>query len=246
MKLCQTHPLRAFLFIFAASFALALAAIPAYSQRVSVSANVGETSDRFGGQPRVTGADGALDGEVLILKSSDRDHGADIVAGGELRWPEDASNHASEQAFYGGFAFHFGKGLTAGVHVQIRRLVPPPSFGVTSPGLVFNRDKMEFVEIPGFIEYKFLPSRRAFARVEGASEFSPRFHTSSSGAPPFLHPNFDHGYALRGIVGYNFGRWYVQGTYQTRYLRFQSNANNPDQVYNWRSDFVTGGVGVRF
>jgi len=245
MPLGKIHPLRAILF----SSILALAALPAYSQRLNIAANVGETFDRFAGQPRETGAVGAIDGEVLVFKSADREHGADIIAGGELRWPEDASNHASEQSIYGGFAFHFGQHLTAGVHIQIHRLVPPPSLAsgvVTNGGQVFNRDHMEFLETPGFIQYKFGPSNRAFARVEGGPEFSPRFHPSPAGAEPFLHPNFDHGYAIRGVVGYNFGKWFVKGTYQTRYLRFETNANNPDEVYNWRSDFVTGGVGYTF
>jgi hypothetical protein len=249
IKLCKPYLVRAFSFLFAAMFALAVATIPAHAQRGDIAANVGETMDHFGGQPRETGAVGAIDGEVIAWKSADREHGADIVAGGELRWPEDASDHASEQSIYGGFAFHFGQHLSVGVHIQLHRLVPPPSFAsgvVTNGGQVFNRDRMEVLEVPGVIQYKFGPNNRAFARIEGAPEFSPRFHPSPSGAPPFLHPNLDHGYVLRGVLGYNFGRWFVKGTYQTRYFRFQTNANNPDQVYNWRSDFVTGGVGFNF
>ncbi len=245
----QSVPVRLFFIFLIAISSTLLATIPARAQRVSVAANVGETTDRFGGQPRVTGADGAIDGEVIIYKSPNREHGADIVAGGELRWPQDASNHASEQSVYGGFAFHFGAHLSAGIHIQIHRLVPPPSFAVgpvTDGGVVFNRDHMEMLETNGFIQYKFGPANRAFARIEGTPEFSPRFHPSPSGAPPFLNPNLDHGYALRGVVGYSFGKWFVKGTYQTRYFRFQTNANNPDEVYNWRSDFVTGGVGISF
>jgi hypothetical protein len=245
MKLGQPYPLRAFLFFFAALFVFALALLPASAQRVSVGADVGEISDRFGGQPRVTGAVGAIDGEVIAWQSADRDHGADIVAGGELRWPEDASNHASEQSIYGGFGFHLGPRLTAGIHIQIHRLVPPPTFG-GNPVMVFNRDRMEVLEPNGFVQYKFGPSNRYFIRAEATPEFSPRFHPSPSGAPPFEHPNLDHGYAIRGVLGYNFGKWYVKGTYQTRYFRFQTNFNNPDEVYNWRSDFVTGGVGFNF
>ncbi|HTW59666.1 MAG TPA: hypothetical protein VMD99_16175 [Terriglobales bacterium] len=249
MNLCKPGRVRPHLYLLAASFALILSAVPVHAQRATISANVGETSDRFGGQARETGAVGAVDGEVVAFQSSDRNHGADIVAGGELRWPEDASNHASEQSIYGGFAFHFGQHLTAGVHLQIHRLVPPPSYAagpVTDGGVVFNRDHMEVFETPGFIQYKFGPSNHIFARVEGTPEFSPRFHPSPSGAEPFDHPNLDHGYAIRGIVGYNFGKWFVKGTYQTRYFRFETNANNPDDVYNWRSDFVTGGVGFNF
>jgi hypothetical protein len=249
IKFCSFRPARAFSFLSAAIFVLALASIPAYCQRGTIGIDVGNVADRFAGQPSVSGAIGAIDGEVIAYKSPDRDHGADIIAGGELRWPEDASNHASEQSIYGGFAFHFGDHLSAGVHIQIHRLVPPPSFAgevVTNGGQVFNRDRMVFLELPGFVQYKFGPANRAYARIEGCPEFSPRYHPSPSGAPPFLHPNFDHGYAIRGVVGYSFGRWYVKGTYQTRYLRFETNFNNPDDVYNWRSDFITGGVGFNF
>jgi hypothetical protein len=247
IKLCARRSLRWLLrglsIFLPVIFAFFLASLPAYSQRGDIAANFGETTDRLGGQPRETGAIGALDGEFIVWKSVDREHGADILAGGELRWPEDASNHASEQSIYGGFAFHFGQHLSAGIHIQIHRLVPPPEF---VNGLFFNRDHMELLETPGFVQYKFLPSNRAFARIEGAPEFSPRLHPSSAGAPPFINPNFDHGYAIRGVLGYSFGRWFVKGTYQTRYLRFQTNFNNPDDVYNWRSDFVTGGIGVNF
>jgi hypothetical protein len=245
IKLGNSDSVRAFLLFLAALVLSALAALPASAQRVNIGADVGETADRFGGQPRVTGAVGAIDGEAIVWKSADREHGADIVAGGELRWPEDASNHASEQSIYGGFAFHFGPRLTAGIHLQLHRLVLPPTFG-GYPVMVFNRDRMEVLEPNGFVQYKFGPSNRYFIRAEATPEFSPRFHPSPSGAPPFLHPNLDHGYAIRGVLGYNFGKWYVKGTYQTRYFRFETNFNNPDEVYNWRSDFVTGGVGFNF
>jgi hypothetical protein len=248
MKLRLTRPFHTFLLVAAVLGAL-FASLPADAQRGTIGIDFGETTDHFGGQPSVTGAIGGFDGEIIVVKSSDRQRGADIVAGGEARWPEDASNHASEQALYGGFAFHFGEHLSAGIHVQIRRLVPPPSFAggsVTNGGVVFNRDHMELLETQGFVQYKFGPDDRAFARIEGAPEFSPRFHASPNGAVPFDHPNFDHGYAIRGVVGYNFGRWYVKGTYQLRYLKFETNFNNPDDVYNWRNTFVTGGVGFNF
>lgn len=249
MKLRQADCSRVFLQMSVLLFAALAFSIPARAQRGYIAANVGASADRFGGQPRETGAVGAIDGEVIAWKTSDLTHGVDIVGGGELRWPEDASNHASEQSVYGGFAFHFGRHLTAGVHIQIHRLVPPPSYAsgpVTNGGVVFNRDHMDLFETPIFLQYKFGPSNRAFARVEGTPEFSPRFHNSPNGAPPFDHPNLDHGYAVRGILGYNFGRWFVKGTYQTRYFRFETNANNPDEVYNWRTDFVTGGIGLNF
>jgi|HubBroStandDraft_2_1064218.scaffolds.fasta_scaffold44762_2 hypothetical protein len=250
MKLRKADSSRVFLTISALLFAAIALSIPARAQqRGYIAANFGATADRFGGQSRETGAVGAVDGEVIVWKTSDLTHGVDIVGGGELRWPEDGTQHATEQSVYGGFAFHFGQHLTAGIHLQIHRLVPPPSYAsgpVTNGGVVFNRDHMELFETPIFVQYKFGPSSRFFARVEGTPEFSPRFHKSPDGAPPFDNPNLDHGYAVRGILGYNFGRWFVKGTYQTRYFRFETNANNPDDVYNWRTDFVTGGVGLNF
>ena len=60
------------------------------------------------------------------------------------------------------------------------------------------------------------------------------------------HPNFDHGYYLRGSVGYSFGKWYAQGTYETRYFKFDQNPNNPSNLYNWKSNMITGGVGLNF
>ncbi len=243
MKLCKTGLVRASSFFFTAIFVASLAALPAFAQRGTIAINGGETADRFGGQSRSTGAVAALDGELLVYKSSDRDRGADIAIGGEVRFPQDSNNHASEQAIFGGPAFHFGKHFSAGVHVQIHRLVLPPSFG---GGQVFNRDRLEMVEVPGFLQYKFGPDNHFFVRAEGGPEFTPHFKNPPSGAEPFVHPQLDHGYFVRGTLGYNFGRWFVKGTVQTRYFKFNPNVGNPDQVYNWRSDFVTAGVGLNF
>lgn len=243
MKHCKTDLVRAFSFFLAAIFFASLAALPAFSQRGDIAINGGETADHFGGQSRSTGADVALDGEVLVFKSADRDRGADVVFGGEVRFPQDTNNHASEQAIYAGPLFHFGKHFSAGIHVQVHRLALPPEF---SGGLVFNRDRFELLEIPGFLEYKFGPDNHFFVRAEGGNEFSPHFKNPPSGPEPFAHPQLDHGYSVRGTLGYNFGKWFVKGTVQTRYFKFNPNVGNPDNVYNWRSDFVTAGVGLNF
>jgi hypothetical protein len=47
-------------------------------------------------------------------------------------------------------------------------------------------------------------------------------------------------------VGYTFGKWYAQGTYATRYFKFDQNPNNPSNLYNWKSNMITAGVGVTF
>lgn len=248
MQLRQTatshiNPFRACRVSFAAFLLSFLIAVPSQAQRANFSLDAGEAADRFGGGTRSTDVVGVLDGEVIFYKSPDRDRGADVVVGGELRFPKDTNNHASEQAIYAGPAFHFGKNLSAGVHIQFRRIVLPPEFGV---GQVFNRDHMELIELPPFIQYNFLSSRRAFLRAEGGVEFSPRFHNSPAGAEPFPHPQLEHGYMVRATLGYSFGKWYVKATGQTRYFKFNPNIGNPDQLYNWRSDFVTGGVGITF
>ena len=62
--------------------------------------------------------------------------------------------------------------------------------------------------------------------------------------PP--HPNLDHGYFVRGSAGYNFGKWYAKATYENRYFRFLNNQNNPNGLYNWRSNLISGGVGFVF
>jgi len=101
------------------------------------------------------------------------------------------------------------------------------------------------LEIPLVIQYNFLTSKRAYIEVQGAPEFTPHFRKSSSLI--FLpHPNWDHGYFLRGSVGYNFGSWYAKATYQNRYFRFVDDPENPNGLYNWKSSFITGGVGFSF
>jgi hypothetical protein len=53
---------------------------------------------------------------------------------------------------------------------------------------------------------------------------------------------------VRASAGYNFGQWwYVKASAETRYFKFLTNTTgNPNGLYNWKSNIVTGGVGVRF
>jgi hypothetical protein len=109
----------------------------------------------------------------------------------------------------------------------------------------FVRDKMELLELPLFVRYNLGSAQRAFIQVQGAPEFTPRFRSNGS-TLQLPNPNFDHGYFIRGSVGYTFGKWYAKATYETRYFKFLSNPNNPSDLYNWRSNLITGGVGLVF
>ncbi|HET6178530.1 MAG TPA: hypothetical protein VFE61_16480 [Candidatus Sulfotelmatobacter sp.] len=218
-----------------------LAAVPAYCQRGTVGVDFGQTSDKFGGLTANGGFEGILEGEGIVLKSSDRDHGADVIAGGEVRFPSDTASHAKEFAVFGGVAFHFGKGFSAGFHGQVRRIYLPPTVEGTQ---TFYRARLSVLELPGFLEYKFGPNRHAFLRADGGAEFNPHFHYSVGNGLP--NPNLDHGYMMRGTLGYVFGKWYAKGFYETRYFKFRNNLGNPSGLYNWRDDVVAGGVGLVF
>lgn len=220
---------------------LFLAAVPAFSQRGTLGIDVGQTSDKFGGLARTSSAEAVVDGEIIAYKSPDTDHGADVVAGTELRFPVNTTNHANEYAFFGGAKFRFTPSLSAGFHIQVHQIDTPPS---VIAGEVFNRARMRLLEIPGVIQFKFGPDKRAFIRAEGGLEFSPKLKAAAGVVIP--NPTLDHGYFMRGVVGYNFGKWYVKGTYEDRYFRFLNNAGNPNGLYNWRTDMMTAGVGVVF
>jgi hypothetical protein len=234
MKLWQTRILRVLLVL--------LAAVPAYCQRGTFGIDVGQTSDRFGTLPRSSGAEGLIDGEAIVLQSSDRSQAVDLVAGGEVRLPLDTGNHASEVAVYGGPAFRFGNNFTVGFHVQAHRIYLPTS---TIDGAFFSRGRFSMLELPVVAEYRFgAAARHAFVRVEGGPEFTPRYHLPPTSTLP--HPNLDHGYAARGVLGCVFGKWYLKGTYETRYFKFSPDTGNPRGLYNWRSDLISGGVGFAF
>ena len=233
MKLCKTHLVRVCLFL--------LAAAPAYCQRSTFGIDVGQTSDKFGGLSSKSGLEADIEGQVTILHSNPKKGGASIVAGGEIRLPTDTANHAKEFAVFGGPRFHAGN-LWFGVDAQIRKIYLPTA---NVDNQIFVRDKMELLELPVVIRYDFGSAKRAFVQVQGAPEFSPRFRSNGS-TVQLPHPNFDHGYLIRGSAGYNFGKWYAKATYETRYFKFLSNQNNPTNLYNWRSDLITGGVGFVF
>jgi hypothetical protein len=234
MKFRKTPLVRACLFL--------LAALPAYGQRGTLGIDVGQVSDKFDSLPRTTAVEVAIDGQVTVLKPSAKNGGPSIVAGGELRFPDDTTNHAKEYAVYGGPAFQIHN-LSIGVNAQVRKLVMPPA---TVDNQVFSRNNMELFELPIVLKYNFGPARRAFIEAQGAPEFTPRWRASKLSLVSLPHPNLDHGYFIRGSVGYVFGKWYAKATYQTRYFKFTENAGNPSNLYNWKSNFITGGIGFAF
>lgn len=220
---------------------LLLAAVPAYCQRGTFGIDVGQTSDKFGALSNVNGLEFGIDGQVIVLKSNPKKGGPNIVAGGEVRLPTDTQNHAKEYAIFGGpeFLWH---NWTIGAHAQIRKIYLPPA---NLNNQFFVRDKMELLEIPIILRYAFGSAQHAYVQAEGVPEFSPRFRSAGS-LSPLPNPNFDHGYFVRGSAGYNFGKWYAKVTYENRYFKFASNQNNPLNLYNWRSNLISGGVGFVF
>jgi len=220
---------------------MVLAAFPAYGQRGTFGIDVGQTSDKFGALPSENGLVFGIDGQITVLKGNQKEGGPSIVAGGEIRLPTDTSNHAKEYAIYGGPAFHFHN-LTIGVNAQVRKIYLPAA---NVENQFFVRDKMELLEIPLVLRYRFASDKRAFIEAQGAPEFSPRFRSAGS-LSPLPNPNFDHGYFVRGSAGYNFGKWYAKATYENRYFKFGANPNNPNNLYNWRTNVISGGFGVVF
>jgi hypothetical protein len=233
MKRCKTHLVRVCL--------LLTLAVPAYSQRGTFGIDVGQTTDKFGSLPSKSGLEAGIDGQLTIIQSNPKKGGPSIVAGGEIRLPTDTSNHAKEYALYGGLAFQVHN-LTIGADAQVRKIILPPA---NVNNQVFIRDKMELLEIPLVVKYTFGSSKRAFIQAQGAPEFSPRFRSAGS-LLQLPNPNFDHGYFVRASAGYVFGKWYAKATYETRYFKFAQNPNNPNNLYNWRSNLISGGVGFAF
>jgi len=220
-----------------------LAVVPAYCQRGTFGIDIGQTSDTFAGLPTQSTAVFLVDGEFAVIKSNLKTERPAVVAGGEARFPEDALNHAKEFALYGGVHFKFmNNNLTIGVDGQVRKIYMPTAFVNNQ---FFDRDNMGLFELPILVRYKFGSARRAFIEAKGAPEFTPHFR--ASGAELQLpHPNFDHGYFIQGSAGYVFGRWYVKGTYENRYFKFEDNQNNPSNLYNWRTNRFSAGIGVSF
>jgi hypothetical protein len=103
---------------------------------------------------------------------------------------------------------------------------------------------MELLELPLVLRYNFLSNKRAWVEVQGAPEFSPRFRRHSSTTLP--NPHLDHGYFVQGSVGYKFGMWYTKATYENRYFKFVPDLGNPNNLYNWKSNLISGGIGFSF
>jgi hypothetical protein len=234
MKRCATLAVGVCLFIMGVGAAHA-------QQRGYVGIDVGVTSDTFDSLPTANGVGVGIDGQLAVLKSNPKKDTPNIVVGGEILLPGDTQNHAKEYAVFGGPEFPFHN-FTFGLHAQIRKIYLPPS---TVDNQNFVRDKMELLEIPILVRYVFGPAKHAFVQAEGAPEFSPRFRSNGS-LVSLPNPDFDHAYFVRGTVGYNFGKWYAKATYENRYFKFVENAGNPSNLYNWKTNFLYGGVGLVF
>ncbi len=234
MKRCQTRIVMVCLFL--------LATVPAYCQSGTIGIDVGQSSDKFAAFAPVSGTALGFNAQFTVIHADQKEGRPSIVAGAEVRVPIDTANHAKEFALYGGPAF-LTHNLSIGFNVQVRKIILPPA---TENTQTFNRDTMELLELPLVIKYTFGSAKRAFVQVQGMPEFTPRFHTNGYSAVTLPHPNLDHAYTVRGSAGYVFGKWYAKATYETRYFKFTNNAGNPNQLYNWRSNFLAGGVGFAF
>lgn len=247
MRLGKTQRVCFYLFIFFILSA-ASATLPAFAQEGPtgfIGVEFGNTSDKFGALSSVNSTMGAVEGQFFILKGTQKNQTPHIVVGGEARFPLDTNQHASEFAAYGGPQFYFGKGFMLGFHAQIRKIYLPTG---QLDGGPLNRDKLLMLELPVVFSYKFGPGRKAFFDLQGTAEFTPWYKTTTGDKPsPLPTPSFDYGYSGRAAVGYNFSnKWYVKGEYQRRLLKFNPGASNPLELYNWRSDQFTGGVGLIF
>ena len=232
MKRCKTHLVRVCLVV--------LASVPAYCQRGTFGIDIGQTSDKFDSLSSVSGLEFGIDGQMTVLKSNAKQGRPSLVAGGEIRLPNDTANHAREYALFAGPRFQ-ARDLSIGFNIQVRKIVLPTSLVNNQ---FFARDDMELLELPLVLRYNFLSNKRAWVEVLGAPEFSPRFRRHSSTTLP--NPRLDHGYFVQGSVGYTFGKWYAKATYETRYFKFVPDLGNPNNLYNWKSNLISGGVGFSF
>jgi hypothetical protein len=234
MKRCKTQVVQVCLIL--------LAAVPAYCQRGTFGIDVGNTSDKFDSLNSVSGLVFGIDGQAAIFNANPKNGRPAILIGGEVRLPTDTQNHAKEYAVFGGLRFPVHQNFLIGFDAQVRKLYTPPA---NVDNQVFVRDKLEFLEIPLVMKYKFGPSRRVFIEAKGAPEFSPHFRQAGA-LLQLPNPNWDHGYFVRGTLGYVVGKWYAKASYETRYFKFEQNPNNPNGLYNWRSNLISGGVGFAF
>jgi hypothetical protein len=232
MKRCKTHLVRVCLIV--------LASVPAYCQRGTFGIDIGQTSDKFDSLSSVSGIRFGIDGQLTVLKGNAKQGGPSLVAGGEIRMANDTANHAREYALFAGPRFK-ARDLSIGFNAQVRKIVLPTS---VVNNQFFARDDMELLELPLVLRYNFLSNKRAWVEVQGAPEFSPRFRRHSSTTLP--NPHLDHGYFVQGSVGYTFGIWYAKATYENRYFKFVPDQGNPNGLYNWKSNLISGGIGFSF
>jgi hypothetical protein len=227
---------------FACGCVVWLVTIPAICQRGNIGVDVGQVTDKFDSLAPTTDAMVDLNGQFTVIKPSEKRGGPSVVAGAELRSPTDTSYHAREYAVYAGLVFRY-RDLSIGLDAQPRKIVLPPAIVNHQ---ILNRDTMELLELPLIIKYRFGPGKHAFIEAQGEPEFTPRFHRTGPSLVTLPGPNLDHGYCLRGNIGYSFGKWYARGSYESRYFKFRPDAGNPNGLYNWRSRLISGGVGVQF
>jgi len=234
--------LRKLCLLFLSLSSLFLAAIPAYSQRGTFGIDAGQTSDKYDTQSANNAGFVSVNGKFDIIQAKPKDGKPGITVGGDIRFPSDTNNHPKEFAIFGGPYFEIHN-LTIGVNVQVRKIIQPIA---NQDNQTFPRSTMEVLELPPVITYKFGPDHHVFIQAQGAPEFTPHFHVPH-GTPLVLpNPNLDHGYYIRGTLGYNFGKWYARASYETSYFKFNPNNNNPSKIYNWRADIVTAGIGINF
>jgi hypothetical protein len=241
MQPCKSILMRTGVFFLFLIATFLTAALPAYGQRGTADLDFGITGDKYGSQPQTTAADFGASAQYTLIRAT-KDGGPNIVVGGEFRTASDTSNHPVEFAVFGGPIFPIGN-LSIGVNAEVRKILQPHA---ELEGTLLDRYNLELLEIPLIIKYKFGPDHRAFIQLQGQPEFTPHYKTNLKALEGVPHPDFDHGYTVRGTLGYNFGKWYLKGTYETRYFRFVSNAANPLNFYNWHSNNITAGIGLNF
>lgn len=218
---------------------IGLAVVPAYCQRGTFGINAGESSDQFATFPSKTNPIFRIDGEFTVHKPNQKTGGPSIVAGGEIRLPTDTAFQAREYAIFGGAIFQ-AHNLDFGFHAQIRKAVLPQEIVGSQ---VLNRGALEMLEVPAILRYNFGSGNHFYIQAEGVPEFTPHFKNANNGLP---HPSLDHGYFVRGTLGYIFGKWYAKASYENRYLKFSPGAGNPGGLYNWKSNLMIGGIGIVF
>src|SRR5437879_13863944 len=118
MKRCKTHLVRVCLVV--------LVSVPAYCQRGTFGIDIGQTSDKFDSLSSVSGLEFGIDGQMTVLKSNAKQGRPSLVAGGEIRLPNDTADHAREYALFAGTRIK-GRELSIGFNVRVWKIVLPSS-----------------------------------------------------------------------------------------------------------------------